>query len=85
MGQNHLPFLEELVWNKKILPNINVQETNLTESNSPVLNGITEDRVPRISEEAEAEKQVPLEMLKGEINYRFPDGWIKDLNWENKN
>lgn len=44
------------------------------ESNSAVLNSITEVRVPKISEVVEAEKQVHLEMFKGEVSYRFPDG-----------
>lgn len=44
------------------------------ESNISVLNGVTGVRVPKISELAEAEKQVHLEMFKGEVSYRFPDG-----------
>lgn len=85
MEQIHLPFLEELVWNKETLYNINVKETNLIESNSPVPNGITEVTVPKISEVVEVEKQVHLEIFKGQVSYRFPGGRKKELNRENKN
>jgi len=39
-----------------------------------VLNGITEVRVPKISELADIEKQVYLEMFKREVSYWFPGG-----------
>lgn len=46
----------------------------LLESTSHGLNDITEVRVAGISEVVDVEKQVHLEMFKGEVSYRLPNG-----------
>lgn len=39
-----------------------------------MLSGVTEVRVPKISKGIEVEKQVHLEIFKGEVSHGFPDG-----------
>lgn len=39
-----------------------------------MLSGVTEVRLPKISKAVEVEKQVHLEIFKGEVSNGFPDG-----------